>query len=151
MSSVFIGIGSNLGNREENCRKALRLISEKAGIVTRQSSIYETRPWGVENQPPFFNMAAEADTLADPRTLLSILKVIEKELGRTESPRWGPRTLDLDILFYDDLVIDTPELRIPHPLMHMRKFVLQPLSEIAPDKVHPILKKTVKELLSELK
>jgi 2-amino-4-hydroxy-6-hydroxymethyldihydropteridine diphosphokinase len=151
MPGAFIGIGSNLGNRKENCRSALRLISEKAGSLIKQSSMYETQPWGVEDQPEFINMAVEIETPAEPAVLLSILKGIEQELGRKETSRWGPRPIDLDILFYNDLVIDTPDLRIPHPLMHLREFVLRPLSEIAPDKVHPVLKKTVKELLSELR
>lgn len=151
MASALIGIGSNLGNREENCRDALRLISEKAGTLIKQSSMYETQPWGVKDQPEFINMAVEINTWAEPGILLSVLKEIEKQLGRTKTSRWGPRTLDLDILFYNDLVIDTPDLRIPHPLMHVREFVLKPLSEIAPEKAHPVLKKTVKELLSALR
>lgn len=105
----------------------------------------------MEDQPKFINMAAEVETGEEPQRLLEILKSIEKEMGREQTFRWGPRTIDLDILFYDDLVMDTPDLRIPHPLMYQREFVLRPLSEIAPDKVHPVLKKTVRELLSELR
>lgn len=151
MPIVHIGIGSNLGNREENCRNALRLISEKAGSLIKQSSMYETQPWGVKDQPEFVNMAVEIETQAEPAVLLGILKGIEQELGRKETSRWGPRTIDLDILFYNDLVIETPDLCIPHPLLHEREFVLIPLGEIAPDKLHPVLKETVKELLSELR
>jgi len=151
MPSALIGIGSNLGNREENCRNALRLISEKAGTLIKQSSMYETQPWGVKDQPEFINMAVEIETRAEPGVLLNILKGIEHELGRKKTSRWGPRRLDLDILFYNDFVIDTPDICIPHPFMHVREFVLRPLSEIAPDKMHPVLKKTVKELLSELR
>jgi 2-amino-4-hydroxy-6-hydroxymethyldihydropteridine diphosphokinase len=151
MPIVYIGIGSNLGNRQENCLKALGLISAEAGSVTKRSSMHATRPWGAEDQPEFINMAAELVTEAGPQELLETLRKIEKELGREETYRWGPRVIDLDILFYDDLVIDTPDLRIPHPLMHLREFVLRPLSEIAPDRIHPVLKKTVKELLSEIK
>jgi 2-amino-4-hydroxy-6-hydroxymethyldihydropteridine diphosphokinase len=151
MPIVYIGIGSNLGKREENCLRALQLISAKAGSIKRQSSMHETQPWGMEDQPKFINMAAEVETGEEPQRLLEILKKIEKEMGREQTFRWGPRTIDLDILFYDDLVMDTPDLRIPHPLMYQREFVLRPLSEIAPDKVHPVLKKTVRELLSELR
>lgn len=151
MPIAYIGIGSNLGNRKENCLSALRLVSAEAGTIIKQSSLYETRPWGVEDQPKFINMAAELLTETGPKQLLEILKKIEKELGREETHRWGPRTIDLDILFYDDLILETPDLRIPHPLMHLREFVLKPLAEIAPDKVHPVLKKTVRELLSELR
>ncbi len=150
MPIAHIGIGSNLGDREENCLKALRLISAKAGSVRRQSSVRETEPWGLEDQPKFFNMAAEIETEAGPHELLEILKKIEREMGRKETYRWGPRTIDLDLLFFDDVIMDTPDLRIPHPLLHEREFVLRPLSEIAPDKVHPILKKTVRELFSEI-
>ena len=150
MPSVYIGIGSNLGNREENCLKALRLIISKTGSIRKQSSLHRTEPWGVEDQPEFINMAVEVETDAKPRALLEILKEIEREVGRAETYRWGPRVIDLDILFYDDLVTDTQDLHIPHSLMHLRGFVLKPLSEIAPDKVHPVLKKTVRELLSEI-
>ena len=149
MPIVYIGIGSNLGNREKNCLKALSLISAKAGSVRKQSSMYETKPWGVEDQPEFINMAAEITTEAEPHELLDILKQIEKEMGREETYRWGPRVIDLDILFYDDLILDTPDLRIPHPLMREREFVLRPLADIASDKIHPVLKQTVRELLAQ--
>ncbi len=150
MPIVYLGIGSNLGNRKENCLNALRLLAAKSIGVAKQSSLYETRPWGVIDQPEFINMAAEIMTDMPPVDLLGVLKGIEKALGREDTGRWGPRTIDLDILFYDDLVLETPDLRIPHPLMHLREFVLRPLSEIAPDKVHPVLKKTVRELLEEV-
>jgi len=151
MPTVYIGIGSNLGNREENCLKALRLISEKTGKVKKQSSMYETLPWGVKDQPKFINMAAEIETELGPSEFLIVLKKIEKETGRKETTRWGPRTIDLDILYYDDLVLETPELSIPHPFLHEREFALRPLAEIAPDKIHPVLLKTVRELLSLVK
>jgi len=150
MPIVHIGIGSNLGDREEHCVKAVRLFSEKGIIIRRRSSMYETEPWGVKNQPRFINMAIEGETGLTPAWLLEVLKMIEDEVGRVETYRWGPRVIDLDILFYDDLVMNTPELTIPHPRMHEREFVLRPLAEIAPDKIHPLLKKTIQELLADL-
>jgi len=150
MSTVYIGIGSNLGDREEHCLKAIRLFSEKGILVTRRSSVYETEPWGVKDQPKFLNMAIEGETGLTPAGLLEVLKMTEDEVGRTKTYRWGPRVIDLDILLYDDLVISTPELTIPHPRMHEREFVLRPLAEIAPEKIHPMLKKTMRELLSDL-
>ncbi|MBU4319949.1 MAG: 2-amino-4-hydroxy-6-hydroxymethyldihydropteridine diphosphokinase, partial [Nitrospinae bacterium] len=103
-------------------------------------------PWGVKDQPKFINMAIEAETDKKPEELLRVLEEIEKEIGRTETVKWGPRVIDLDILFYDDLILKTQDLEIPHPLMHERAFVLKPLCEIAPDKRHPVTEKTVKEM-----
>jgi dihydroneopterin aldolase/2-amino-4-hydroxy-6-hydroxymethyldihydropteridine diphosphokinase len=146
---VYISIGSNLGDREENCLKAIQLLSAAGISITKQSTMFETEPWGLKEQPRFINMAVEAGTGEGPYRLLEILKEIERNMGRGKTTKWGPRIIDLDILFYDGLVIDTPELKIPHPLMHEREFVLGPLAEIAPDKVHPVLKKTVRELLRD--
>lgn len=148
MFIAYIGIGSNLGNREENCEKAIYLLEQKGIKVTKRSSFYETEPWGVKEQPKFINMAVEIETYLKPEELLRTIKEIENEIGRRSSTRWGPRIIDLDILFYNDLILRTPELEIPHPLIHERDFVLKPLSEIAPDKIHPVLKKTIKELLN---
>ena len=150
MTTVYIGIGSNLGRREENCGKAVKLLSERGIRVIRASSMIETEPWGVREQPRFINMAVEAETSLGPEELLAVLKNIEDELGRVPDVRWGPRTIDLDILLYGDLVMKTPELEIPHPGMKDRDFVLKPLAEIAPDKVHPVLKKSISALLKEI-
>ncbi|MEC4685892.1 MAG: 2-amino-4-hydroxy-6-hydroxymethyldihydropteridine diphosphokinase [Nitrospirota bacterium] len=150
MTTIYMGIGSNLGDREGACLKALEELEKRGIKVTKKSSQYETEPWGVKNQPKFINMAAEADTDLTPGEVLRVIQEIEKNLGRKETLRWGPRTVDIDILLYDALIVDEPDLRIPHPHMHERDFVLKPLSEIAPEAIHPLLKKTVREMLSEV-
>ncbi|MDP3049288.1 MAG: 2-amino-4-hydroxy-6-hydroxymethyldihydropteridine diphosphokinase [Thermodesulfovibrionales bacterium] len=150
MVIAYISIGSNLGDREENCRQAIKLIEKNGIVVKKQSLMYETEPWGVKDQPKFINMAIEAETDKKPEELLRVLEEIEKEIGRTETVKWGPRVIDLDILFYDDLILKTPDLEIPHPLLHEREFVLKPLCEIAPDKKHPVTGKTVKEMAAIL-
>ena len=151
MPTVYIGIGSNLGSRKENCLNALSLLSDRGIRVRKQSAMIETEPWGVKRQPRFLNMAVETETELEPGGLLVLLKQIEKDMGRGETYKWGPRIIDLDILLYDGLVLNTPELQIPHPLLHQRNFVLRPLSEIAPDTIHPVLKKSIRELLEDLK
>jgi len=150
MSIVYISIGSNLGDREENCRQAINLIEKNGIAVRKQSRMYETEPWGIKDQPKFINMAVEAETDKKPEKLLRILKEIEKEIGRTETTKWGPRVIDLDILFYDNLILKIPGLEIPHPLIQEREFVLKSLCEIAPDKKHPVTGKTVKEMAAIL-
>ncbi len=150
MSVTYLSIGSNLGRRRENCEKAVSLLSENGIKIIKHSSMIETEPWGIKDQPKFINMAVEAETEKKPEELPGIIKKIEAEIGRKENIRWGPRVIDIDILFYDDLIIKTPELEIPHPLIHERYFVLNPLAEIAPEKVHPVLKKTIKNLLLEI-
>ncbi|GBE01982.1 bifunctional folate synthesis protein [bacterium BMS3Bbin06] len=151
MAIVYIGIGTNLGNREKNCWKALERLEEIGVRVTKRSSLYETDPWGVKDQPPFINMAVETETAFLPEDLLVKLKAIETTMGREKTYRWGPRVIDLDILFYDDMVVDTGSLRIPHPRLHERAFVLEPLSEIASEFIHPVMGRSIKELLGEVK
>lgn len=150
MAIVYIGIGSNIGERQTNCMKAIEALKNKGITVKKISSMHETEPWGLKKQPKFINMAVETETSMSPEELLSALKGIEEDMGREETVKWGPRIIDLDILFYDDIVIDMKHLRIPHPLLHERDFVLNPLAEIAPDKLHPTLNKTVNQLKEKL-
>jgi len=150
MSIIYIGIGSNLGNRNRNCLEAVESL-EKSGLrISKRSSLYETKPWGLKEQPKFMNMVIEAETHLPPRSLLLVLKKIEDDMGRERTTKWGPRVIDLDILFYDDLQIDEADLKVPHPLMQERLFVLEPLSEIAPQKVHPALSKKICDLRQDL-
>ena len=143
---THIGIGSNIGDRQGNCEKAVGALNAKGIKVQKRSSMHETEPWGVKEQGKFINMVIEAETGLSPRELFDVLKGIEQEMGRVDSIKWGPRLIDLDILFYDDMVINMEHLTIPHPLLHEREFVLGPLCEIAPDKIHPVLRKTVVQL-----
>ena len=153
MPFVYIGIGSNLGDRLRNCQRALKLLEQRGVRIRAVSGAYETKPWGgqaVAGQPDFINMAAQLDTDLTPRALLGTLQQVEKEMGRVRERKWGARTIDLDILLYGDEIIDQPDLKVPHPLMHEREFVLKPLAEIAPEAVHPGFKKTVRQMLEEI-
>jgi 2-amino-4-hydroxy-6-hydroxymethyldihydropteridine diphosphokinase len=147
MPIVTLALGTNLGDRPANLRAAIDSFPP-AVIVLVESPVYETPPWGVIDQPAFLNMAVRGETALPPLELLRRLKGLEAELGRRPGVRWGPRLIDIDILFYDDLVIDQPGLTVPHPRLHERAFVLVPLSDLAPDLVHPLLRKSVRELLA---
>ena len=146
---VFFSLGSNLGNRQENLDRALKLLSERMRIG-KVSSIYDTEPVGPITQPRFLNLAAEAFTNLKPEGLLTLVKGFEQKMGR-HSRTGEPRIIDIDILLYGDAVVNTPALVIPHPEMYRRSFVLVPMAEIAPDVVHPVLKKTMKELNKAIK
>jgi GTP cyclohydrolase-4 len=142
---VFLGLGSNLGDRAEHLRAALQELAA-AFQVERVSSIYETVPQLVADQPRYYNLVCAGRTQLAPRDLLRFLKNLERRLGRTPTYRYGPREIDLDLLLYGDEIITTPDLVIPHPRMAERGFVLIPLAEIAPERVHPTLKRTMRDL-----
>ncbi len=150
MKKVFLALGSNVGNRKENIEKAIELLGEKISNI-KTAKIYKTKPVGVENQPEFLNTAIVGFTELEPEKLLEFTKSVEKKVGRVYRFRWGPREIDIDILFYEDLIIKTKELTIPHPRIQERDFVLKPLLDLEPDFVHPVLKKTIKEIYTELK
>ncbi len=149
MSLIYIAIGTNLGDRLANLRTAIESFAPELRVI-RKSTIYETPPWGYTEQPAFLNMVVEAETSLEPRALLLYLKKREDELGRVKNFRNGPRQIDLDILFYDDLVLDEKKLTIPHPRLHERGFVLVPLADIAPKFEHPVLEKTIVEFLQDV-
>ena len=149
MMYVYFGLGTNLGDKEHNLRLAVRKIEERVGKVVSLSAFYATAPWGFSSEHTFLNAAACVETLLPPLSVLHLTQEIEREIGRTHKSVGGvysDRVIDIDLLLYDDRVLDTPELKL-HPLMHERRFVMEPLAEIAPDLVHPILKKKMRELL----
>lgn len=147
MEISYLLLGSNLGDREGNFRKAISLISKKVGQLEKSSAIYETAAWGKEDQPSFYNQVLKVRTGASPLELLIQILDIEAEVGRVRLEHWGPRIIDIDILFFGNQVIDHQRLTVPHPQLHLRAFTLIPLSELCPDFIHPLLNKSVEELL----
>lgn len=127
---VYLGLGTNLGNREGNLQKAIRLIGDRVGKVTRQSSFIETEPWGFQSDHRFLNAVILCETALTPREVLTVTQQIERDMGRKKKGVYHDRHIDIDILLYDDLTIDEPDLKIPHPLMQERDFVMLPLKEI---------------------
>ena len=149
---AYIGFGSNLGDRLENCRNAIGALAALPPCsLLKTSSFYETSPVGLVDQPAFINGVVLLETDEDAHWLLSQMLEIEKTFGRIRDLKWGPRSIDLDLLFFDDQIINTPELSVPHPSLHERRFVLEPLNEVAPDFRHPSLGKSVADLRNDLK
>ncbi len=150
MKRVFLLLGSNIGNKKEVIITAIRQINSKAGYVVQTSALYETAPWGIEDQDLFLNAVVEIETELSASALLTTILGIEQQLGRTRLvPKNGPRIIDIDILLYADEVINADDLTVPHPAMAQRRFTLVPMVEIAKDYIHPVLHKTISELLEE--
>ena len=144
---AHLGLGTNLGDRTGNLRKALEHLSAQSGLrYLRCSQVYETEPWGVADQPTFLNTVAEVETTLDPEGLLGVCKEVEQRMGRQPGLRWGPRLIDIDVLLFGDLIVRLPHLEIPHPRLHIRAFALIPLAELVPDTVHPGTGSTIREL-----
>lgn len=146
---VYLSLGSNVGDRGNHLREAITRLAS-AGRIVSVSSFYETEPVEVTNQPCFLNCVLEIETSKMPKQLIAAVLAIEQEMGRQRTRNKGPRVIDIDILLFGETIVDSPELRIPHPAMHERRFVLEPLAEIAPEARHPIFKKTVREMLAPL-
>lgn len=149
--TIYLLLGGNTGDRLSYLEAALQQINTRCGKIISQSRYYETAAWGQEDLQPFLNIAIGIETARSPEELLQEIHLIEQEYGRERIVKWGARTLDIDIIFYGDKIVDTPFLQIPHPLMQERRFVLMPLQEIAADFVHPVFQKTVAGLLADCK
>jgi 2-amino-4-hydroxy-6-hydroxymethyldihydropteridine diphosphokinase len=147
--NILLLLGSNLGDREKSLLVAIRKINEQAGTVVAASSLYRTQPWGETNQPEFLNQVIVLESPHTPRPLLALLQSIEKELGRERVTLWGPRIIDVDILFFGNDIVNEKDLAIPHPAIPYRRFTLVPLCEIAPKFVHPVLNKSCEQLLRD--
>lgn len=153
MTTVYLGLGTNIGNRKENLTRAIEALSLALGPCTAQSSFIETAPWGFDSDNPFLNCAVAFETELTPLLLLDTTEKVERELGRTTKSNSGvyhDRIIDIDILLYGSAIVETPRLTIPHPLMHLRDFVLEPLAEIAPHAIHPKTGKSIEQLKTEL-
>lgn len=147
----FLGFGANLGDRKKNLAEAINALNSRPDVaVLRTSGVYETEPWGLTDQPKFLNMVAEIATSISPGELLERVKKLEHDMGRDEGPRLGPRLIDIDILLLEDLVVDEPDLTVPHASLHLRAFVLVPLAELTPDSVHPVLGVTIGHLAEQV-
>lgn len=146
MNTVFLLLGSNMGDRAFFLTSAITEIEKQVGPVVKRSSVHQTRAWGKTDEPDYLNQVLEAETMLTAEAVLHTILGIEKQLGRERKEKWGSRTIDIDILFYDDQVITEDDLVVPHPQLQNRKFTLEPLAEIAPDLVHPVLNLTIAQL-----
>lgn len=151
MNEVYLLLGSNEGEREKNLQQALELLQASVGSLLKASTVYETEAWGLKEQSAFLNQAVCFSVALTPLQLLQKAKVIEKEMGRTVTTKWGPRVIDIDILLYGNKEVTLPELKVPHLFLHERRFTLTPLNEIASGVIHPVLNKTIEELLQACK
>ena len=151
MNNVFLLTGGNMGDKRKNLLRAAKFIDQKLGNILSTSAIYETEAWGKIDQPSFYNQVLQVQTDYSPNEVLQEILAIELNMGRERIVKYGPRLIDIDILFYNDEVIETPELIVPHPQIQLRRFVLAPLAEIVPKYIHPLLQKTIAELLLDCK
>ncbi|WP_026769592.1 2-amino-4-hydroxy-6-hydroxymethyldihydropteridine diphosphokinase [Asinibacterium sp. OR53] len=149
MRTAYLLIGGNMGNRLAYLQQASDEIEASCGIITRRSAVYETEAWGLTDQPSFYNQALALESFFEPPLLMNELLGIEERMGRKRDIKMGPRIIDIDILLIDDLVMDTPKLSVPHPALALRRFALAPLAQIAAELVHPVLHKTIRQLLDE--
>jgi len=151
MNDVFLLLGSNLGDRQSLLEDAIIRIAVDIAPITRASSVYETASWGIADQPDYLNQVVVVNTDISARQVLEKILTIEKNMGRLRAEKWGSRVIDIDILFYGNAIIGEPDLTIPHPELHNRRFTLEPLAEIAPKLTHPVLNKEILQLKNELK
>lgn len=152
MENVFIGLGSNIGQKALNIKKAIKLIGEDiSGVCLKCSSLFSSPPWGVEDQEEFVNSVILIKTDLSAKELLAKLLLIEEKMGRIREKKWGPRIIDLDIIFYGSKIIKEEGLNVPHPYMHVRAFVLKPMAQLNDDFIHPEINKSIKELMNEIK
>ncbi|MFT6827327.1 MAG: 2-amino-4-hydroxy-6-hydroxymethyldihydropteridine diphosphokinase [Roseivirga sp.] len=149
MNGIYLLLGTNLGNRERNLQLAKEHLTAHQLVIKKESKVYETAAWGIEDQPSFLNQVVEVDTSKNPERILIIIQIIEESMGRIRNEKWAQRLIDIDILYYKDLVVDKPRLKIPHPEIANRRFTLMPLVEIAANQVHPVTGQTQSAMLNE--
>jgi len=147
MNKAYLLTGGNMGDRQESLATAYECIGQQCGDIISASSLYETAAWGKNDQPSFLNQVLEIQTVLTPRQLLKKILRVEKQIGRVRKEKYGPRIIDIDILLFNDEIHNYPSLKIPHPELQNRRFALVPLTEIAPDLIHPVIKKSIAELL----